>query len=51
MEARAADGLVDLPDKIFVLKGEVFDNYRILITQLDTRKSVTNEAVMTQLAP
>lgn len=51
MEARAADGLVDLLDKIFVLKGEGFDNYRVLITQLDVRKSVTNEVVMTQLAP
>jgi chromosome partitioning protein len=51
MDARAADGLVDLLDVIFTLKGEAFDNYRILITQYDSRKSVTNEAVMTQLAP
>jgi chromosome partitioning protein len=51
MDARAADGLVDLLDVIFTLKGENFDNYRILITQYDSRKSVTNEAVMTQLAP
>lgn len=51
MDARAADGLVDLLDVIFTLKGERFDNYRILITQYDSRKSVTNEAVMAQLAP
>jgi chromosome partitioning protein len=51
MDARAADGLVDLLDVIFTLKGERFDNYRILITQYDSRRSVTNEAVMTQLAP
>ncbi len=51
MDARAADGLVDLLDVIFTLKGEEFDRYRILITQYDSRKSVTNEAVMTQLAP
>jgi chromosome partitioning protein len=51
MDARAADGLVDLLDVIFTLKGEDFANYRILITQYDSRKSVTNEAVMTQLSP
>lgn len=51
MEARAADGLVDLLDVIFALKGDDFGGYRILISHYDTRKSVTNEAVMTQLAP
>lgn len=51
MDARAADGLVDLLDVIFTLKGERFDDYRILITQYDSRKSVTNEVVMAQLAP
>ena len=51
MEARAADGLVDLLDVIFALKGEAFENYRILITHYDSRKTVTNEVVMTQLAP
>jgi chromosome partitioning protein len=50
MDARAADGLVDLLDVIYTLKGEHFENYRILITQYDSRKSVTNEAVMTQLS-
>lgn len=51
MDARAADGLVDLLDVIFTLKGENFEKYRILITQYDSRKSVTNEAVMAQLSP
>lgn len=51
MEARAADGLVDLLDIIATLKGEGFEKYKILINQFDTRKSVTNEVVMTQLGP
>jgi len=50
MEARAADGLVDLLDLIAALKGEDFENYHILITKLDPRKTVTNEVVMAQLA-
>jgi len=50
MEARAADGLVDLLDVISALKGEGFDNYRILITHYDSRKSVSNEVVMAQLS-
>lgn len=50
MEARAADGLVDLLDLITALKGEEFNNYRILITKYDARKTVTNDVVMTQLA-
>lgn len=49
MEARAADGLVDLLDLIYTLKGENFDDYRILITKLDSRKTVTNEVIMEQL--
>jgi cellulose biosynthesis protein BcsQ len=35
---------------ITALKGEDFENYRILITKLDPRKTVTNEVVMAQLA-
>jgi chromosome partitioning protein len=50
MEARAADGLVDLLDLIYTLKGENFQNYRILITKMDNRKSVTNEVIMEQLS-
>ena len=51
MEARAADALVDLLDLITTLKGDGFNEYRILINQFDTRTSVTNEVVMTQLEP
>jgi chromosome partitioning protein len=50
MEARAADGLVDLLDLIAALKGEEFSSYRILITKYDPRKTVTNDVVMAQLA-
>lgn len=50
MEARAADGLVDLLDLIVALKGEDFEHYCILITKLDPRKTVTNEVVMSQLS-
>lgn len=51
MEARSADGLVDLLDILTTLKGDEFDSYGILINQFDTRKSITNEVVMTQLEP
>jgi chromosome partitioning protein len=50
MEARAADGLVDLLEIINIIKGEEFNDWRILLTKLDSRKSITNQAVMTQLA-
>lgn len=50
MEARAADGLVDLLDLIYTLKGVNFESYQILITKLDSRKSVTNEVIMEQLS-
>jgi len=51
MEARAADGLVDLLEILSLLKGEAFDRWRILLTRVDSRKSITNEAVMSALAP
>jgi chromosome partitioning protein len=51
MEARAADGLVDLLEIISVIKGEDFDDWRILLTRVDTRKTTTNQAVMASLAP
>lgn len=50
MEARAADGVVDLLELIAVLKGDGWDNWRILLTKVDSRKSVTNEAVMAALS-
>ena len=50
MEARAADGLVDLLELISILKGDSFERWRILLTKLDGRKSVTNQAVMAALS-
>lgn len=49
MEARAADGLVDLLEVIGLIKGEAFDDWRILLTKVDSRKSATNQAVMAAL--
>ncbi len=51
MEARAADGLVDLLEVISIIKGEEFDHWRILLTRVDSRKSTTHQAVMAALAP
>ena len=51
MEARAADGLVDLLEVIGIIKGEDFTNWRILLTKVDSRKSTTNQAVMAALEP
>ena len=48
MEARALDAFIDLLDLIYALKSENFENFRILVTKYDGRKSVTNEAVMSQ---
>jgi chromosome partitioning protein len=50
MEARAADGLVDLLEIISLIKGEEFDDWRILLTRVDNRKTTTNQAVMASLA-
>jgi chromosome partitioning protein len=50
MEARAADGLVDLLEVIGIIKGEDFDNWHILLTRVDPRKSITNQAVRAALA-
>jgi chromosome partitioning protein len=51
MEARAADGLVDLLEVISLIKGEAFDDWRILLTRVDSRKTTTNQAVMASLSP
>jgi chromosome partitioning protein len=45
MEARAADGLVDLLEIIAILKGDRFDRWRILLTKFDPRKTITNQAI------
>jgi len=49
MEARATDALVDLLERITLIKGESFNNWRILRTRMDSRKTVTNEAVQAAL--
>ncbi len=49
MEARAADGLVDLLEVVSVIKGDGFSNWRILLTKFDKRKSTTNQAVLNAL--
>jgi cellulose biosynthesis protein BcsQ len=36
---------------ISLLKGEDFDDWRILLTRVDNRKTTTNQAVMVSLAP
>jgi chromosome partitioning protein len=50
MEARAADGLVDLLEVVSIVKGEGFEGWKILLTRVDGRKTVTNEVVMAALA-
>lgn len=49
MSARSTDGLADLLDIISIIKNNAFDNFRILLTHFDTRKSVTNEVILAQL--
>lgn len=51
MEARAADGLADLLEVMSIIKGESFSDWRILLTKVDSRKSITNQAVMEMLSP
>ena len=50
MEARAADGLVDLLEIIGIIKGEEFENWRILLTRVDHRKSITNNVIRAALS-
>ncbi|HMB05278.1 MAG TPA: ParA family protein, partial [Isosphaeraceae bacterium] len=50
MEARAADGLVDLLEVVSIIKGEDFADWGILLTKFDKRKSATNQAILTALA-
>lgn len=51
MEARAADGLADLLEVIALIRGDKFDAWKILLTRVDVRKTVTNEAVLAALSP
>ncbi len=49
MEAGAADAVVDLLDLISDRRGKSFDGGRILLTKVDSCKTVTNQAVMSTL--
>ena len=50
-EARAADAIADLLELVHLLKGETFDDFGIVLTRVDTRKSRTNAAVFASLGP
>lgn len=50
MEARAADGLVDLLEVVNIIKGDSFDSWRIILTKVDSRKTITNQAIMAALS-
>jgi chromosome partitioning protein len=50
MEARASDGLIDLLELMALLRGEHFGRWKILMTQVDKRKSTTNAAVAAALS-
>ena len=41
----------DLLELVQVLKGDAFDQYRVLLTRVDPRKKRTNSAVMKALEP
>jgi chromosome partitioning protein len=51
MGARALDGLEDLLDLLHLLKGEDFDQWHILLTMYDPRKTVTLEIFEEMLQP
>ena len=51
LEARAADGLVERREVLVLLKGEAGASWRILLTQVDRRKTTTYQAVLAALAP
>jgi chromosome partitioning protein len=51
MGARALDGLEDLLDLVHLLKGNSFEEWCILLTMLDTRKTVTWDMFWQLLQP
>lgn len=50
-EARAANAIADLLELVHVMKGDGFEDYGILLTRVDSRKSRTNNAVLAALEP
>ena len=50
-EARATNAIADLLELVQVLKGDAFEQYRVLLTRVDPRKKRTNSAVMKALEP
>jgi len=50
-EARAADAISDLLELVRLFKGDEFDDFGIVLTRVDTRKSRTNAAVFAALSP
>ena len=50
-EARAANAIADLLELVHLMKGEGFQDYGILLTRLDSRKTRTNAAVLAALEP
>jgi chromosome partitioning protein len=51
MGARALDGLEDLLDIVHLLKGEDYPHWRILLSMVDPRKTVTQEIFAELLEP
>ena len=49
MSRYSLDGIADLLDTIEQLKGGKFDNYRILLTMMDSRNKTTNQYILDQL--
>lgn len=50
-EARAGNAIQDFLELVRLLKGDSFESYRILLTQVDGRKTRTNSAVAEALNP
>lgn len=51
MGARSLDGLGDLLNLVHILKGEDFTEWRILLTMIDARKSITADIFQDLLKP
>ncbi len=50
-EARAGEAIVDLLQLVQVMKGDGFDQFRILLTRVDARKTKTNATIRDVLEP